>query len=849
MSDRLDAALALQAQGINVVAAPRGGKAPLGSWKTWQTERVTERHVRDSFKHGEPNLFIITGSVSELAVLDCDDDDALEYWKTRLGEEILKATARVRTGNGWHFYFKLKKGQVERGRSSQGGDTGKWDIRAEGGGVVAPPSVHKTGRVYAWADDRGPESIQPAPDELFDRSQEGGDDPGGARSMLSHLLTHVPEEGGRNTWLAQVAGHYARHLPYRDAYEHHVRETAEKLKPPLPEHEIDKLIESIWSSEQAKEGRAAPEVGEDDDWRTNLLEPAEESGWLVSGGNRILVQVRVKTEDSWELELASWMDADIRVLGVVEAESGRAYEVEVYKRDGEVVEDALPAATVADPRRLAAWLADRGVSIGTPDGMWPKAMRESARLVRYLEAQDAAPLKAVPALGWHDETEAFICHDGILRSSGRAEFETVRPDPAVRNWAPFVYGHTGEQEAADVLAEVLTFHHETTAAVFGAWWAACLLKPQIGRVASQFPFMALEAASESGKTTGFFSLMLQLSGNNSGQSNPTRAALRDYLSAHRSGIVWVDDLDDLEAHGELLRNVTVGGSIAKKGEGNHEQVVAQMRAALCVSGENLGLHSQKALLDRAVLLEVQSPTDRRSVKDESRPQWDDVLELRDRHPDLTKLAGDVVVLALRQEETVREFKKLRTGAGRFADKGAIVRTGARILQGMIGPEKGSWVVETVDRYVGAQRDLGAENALTMHILPKALAATGWKTRPEGPDPGRKVPATPVFVEGDNGDELMEPTVWFSPSLLAQWWEREPPLNKRIDQRVHSAEAFTQQARALGMGGDLGPGGMRRRFRFVTQDGNTVYWRVPGGLSQELLDRSRGEQDDNGGNNG
>lgn len=352
--------------------------------------------------------------------------------------------------------------------------------------------------------------------------------------------------------------------------------------------------------------------------------------------------------------------------------------------------------------------------------------------------------------------------------------------------------------------------------------------------------MALEAASESGKTTGFFSLMLQLSGNNGGHSNPTRAALRDYLTGHRSGIVWMDDLDSLEQHGELLRNVTVGGSLVKKGEGNHRQVVAQLRGALVVSGESLGLMGQKALLDRAVLLEVPSPTDRRSRHDPSRPQWDDVLDLRARHPDLTEFAGEVVQRALGLEAVVGEFKKLRPGTGRFADKLAVVRVGARVLEAML-PGDGSWVVEQTDLWCERAEDVGSENALTLRLLPLALARTGWRPKPEGPQPDRRMVTTPAFVESTPEGEI----VWFNPRLVADWWEREPPAGKRLDPRVESPTALVQQARAAGMGGAKSAGGGRKTWRLVTGEGTQVYWKVPMEMSKVLLERSRGEEADDG----
>jgi hypothetical protein len=794
------------------------------SWKKFQTERVPERMVREWF--GQPrNIFLVTGAVSQLLVLDCDDEQAKDSWHQRIGS-AMDATACVKTRKGYHYYFRLPPNMQVRNQSVVD-ETGKWDIRAEGGGVIAPPSVHETGFVYEWV--RGPETLQECPKELLEKpSSEGGE----TRSMLSHLLANPAKEGKRNDWLSKVAGHYAKHMPHKDAYELMVREAAAKV-PGLDEAEVAKLIESIWTTEQAKQGKAPLDLDEGgaDAWRSDLMTPSEETGWLVSGGTRILVQTRAKVgKDDYMMGLQTWCDCDIRVLGIVFGEDDHVYSVELRFPDGDTLEDHLPAKTISDARALGAWLASHGASIGEPDTMFPVRMRTTTRMLRYLRAQGAEEMIAADALGWHAESEAFITHEGIIRASGPSVFEHVRPDPSIRGWAPYRYGHAGRDEARRVLAEVLTFHDEVVASVFGSWWAATFLKPQIQARSSQFPFMALEASSESGKTTGMFALLLELSGSTSGQSNPTRAALRDYLSAHHNGIVWVDDLDDLDDLGELLRNVTVGGSLVKKGDGNHAQVVAQLRSALVVSGESLGLHDQKALVDRAILLDVPSPTGRTSAHGDY-PQWDDIVNLRTEHPDLTEFAGSLVELALGEEEWIKDLKKLRGGSGRHADALAILRVGARILRGMVsGLVPG--IVERVDEWVSERTRIysGRENVLTLKLLPLCLSATGWLEKPDGPDPIHKRVATPAFVHKDDGH------VWFSPKLLSEWWVREPRGGKKINSRVESSAALEQQARELGLGGKKGIG--RKDFK-LQGGGQNRYWDCGEDLSELLLRRSRG----------
>lgn len=828
MNDALDAARQYYALGWTPVAAPLRGKSPRGAWKRFQSQRPTDRELEDSFRR-PANVFLITGSASGLVVLDCDDERSLVHWREKLGD-ILDSTTAVRTGKGWHFYFKIDPGVVVRNQSHEDELSGKWDIRGEGGGVVAPPSVHESGRIYEW--ERGPEFLKPLPSLLLEDSatSEAGESP---RSILSHLLANPPKEGGRNVWLSKVAGHYAKHIPHQDAFEQMVWDANLRLTPPLPDDEVEKLIASIWNTEQAKLGNEVLEDAPDgsDHWRANLKKPSEDNGFLVSGGYNILVQTRHKSDEGYIYGLSQWLDCDIRVLGVIDTEDSRQFSVELRFPDGAVIEDHVSSATISDQRGLAAWLARHGASIGPPDTIWPVRFSASTRLMRYLKSQEAQPMVAAEALGWHRESEAFITHDGVIRALGAAPFEHVRPDPNLRKWAPYRYGHGGRDEARQILAEVLTFHDETVAAVFGAWWAAVLLKPQIQDRSSQFPFMAIEAPSESGKTKGFFPLMLQLSGNHAGNVQPTKASLRDYLSAHNNGIVWMDDLDSLDAYGELLRNVTVGGSMVKKGQDNASQVVATLRAALVVSGEALGLRDQKALIDRAVPLDVSTPMGRRSRHDPDRPQWDDIVELTDRHPDLTEYAGSIVELALEQADQVTRLKSLRVGSGRHADAMAILRVGARVLRGMLG-ELGTGIVEKVDEWATDQinRYTGRENALTLKLLPMALANTGWLNRPDPPDETRKRVATPAFVDEDD-------IVWFSPKLMSEWWIREPKSGRRISERTESESALVDQAQELGLGGRKGVG--RKDFKLSGTTKTMRYWRCTEDLSAVLLERSRG----------
>ena len=92
------------------------------------------------------NIGVLTGSKSGLVVIDVDGDEGFEA----LGEERFedlknKSIPCVRTGRGFHYYFKS-----QTPIKTKIGFVHKVDIKAEGSYVVAPPSLHICGRRYEW---------------------------------------------------------------------------------------------------------------------------------------------------------------------------------------------------------------------------------------------------------------------------------------------------------------------------------------------------------------------------------------------------------------------------------------------------------------------------------------------------------------------------------------------------------------------------------------------------------------------------------------------------------------------------------------------------------------------------
>jgi Bifunctional DNA primase/polymerase, N-terminal len=88
---------------------------------------------------------IVTGEISNLVVLDFDPQHDGNASIERLERQIapLPVTVEVTTGGGGrHLYFAHPGGLVRnRAGLAQG-----VDVRGDGGYIVAPPSVHPSGR-------------------------------------------------------------------------------------------------------------------------------------------------------------------------------------------------------------------------------------------------------------------------------------------------------------------------------------------------------------------------------------------------------------------------------------------------------------------------------------------------------------------------------------------------------------------------------------------------------------------------------------------------------------------------------------------------------------------------------
>ena len=240
----------LLALGFSVLPVCRDSKKPACEWKVWQDRHPTNDELGAWLTDGcVYNVGIVTGAISNLVVVDLDNDRAIDWAETHLPQTRMK----VRTGGGGlHLYYRHPGEQVRnRVRIDTGDPTLEIDIRADGGYVIAPGSVHhETGRRYEHID-AWPATVDALP--VFDPAWLAEPTSPEAPPRVDAAIRH----GERNATLTSFAGTMRRRGMGRDAIRAALHHENNRCDPPLAAAEVDTIAESV--SRYAPEAEAPPE--------------------------------------------------------------------------------------------------------------------------------------------------------------------------------------------------------------------------------------------------------------------------------------------------------------------------------------------------------------------------------------------------------------------------------------------------------------------------------------------------------------------------------------------------------------------------------------------------------------
>ena len=766
---------------------PLIGKKPLTTHGVKDASRDPDE-VRSMFSRFEGTATGIGGACDGKVVVDIDPRSG-----GRFPEDLPPTRVHYsgRGDGGCHLIFSLPN-DVEGLKSSTSAIAKGLDVKTGAGSyVVLPGSTHpETGDPYTM--NSVPVSVIPV--DLLSKLKDQAKTTTSGQSLAT-LLANPPEVGGRNEWLTRVAGHYARQYRHEEENYHQSLYAANRLlRNNLDVDEVAKIGTSIWAAEMEK--LQDPDL-------EHLLD--ESNGWLASGGDCIrtlIIEGKGKGAIQIAYELALF---DLRVRGRLwnpETDSW-IYECDLVTRrkPGEVERIFVSSDDLGNPRTARQFLAKRALSVGSNVHLVHNAYDWCSRLLMYLDSQPAPERTLSKRLGWEPEENGYITNTGTIDAEGQRESTVMVPHPELE-WVGDQYGLRATPEIAqEVLAEVMHFQETETACLFGSWWAATLVKQWVQPRVSQFPVCAVEAASGSGKTTGFFSFMVQLSGSTSGEGHYTPAVLRNRLAANLNGVTWVDDMENPEAIHEIIRVLTAGGSLSKM-DGNFKPRQFELVGSLMISGEALGFENQRALRDRVVSLSPPPPQGRVSRRDPERSQWLDVVELRERLLSFGgghEIAGQYLKMCSTMASQVTEWFTLernsRDGGGRLRDRDLILLVGARVLDVLMGGRKvnGKTAHEVVSEVVTRSDNLEMEQRLEASSGGEAIDGDNTLTT-------RLIPAYlmegNVFMGSSTAvrDSTDDQEIWISYMRLGNWWSDKN--HGRINLRTESTSSILSQLRQL-----------------------------------------------------
>ena len=249
-----EAAVKLGARGLRVFPCKHRGKEPAIK-DNLQLAAVDPVVIRRFWREqGQYNIGVATGPGSGIWVTDEDGEEGLATMSRLEAEhgKLPKTVEVVTGGGGRHLYWRWPENGVEIRNFQVRDDLPGLDVRGAGGYVLAPPSLHPSGRAYAWSADSASE-LAFAPDWLLRVATERSARRGGANGQSAPMprawaefMEREHEGSHRASAIAKVFGLLVRKdVPSVVALEFARMFDWEKNKDPLCEDEVKRICNDI----------------------------------------------------------------------------------------------------------------------------------------------------------------------------------------------------------------------------------------------------------------------------------------------------------------------------------------------------------------------------------------------------------------------------------------------------------------------------------------------------------------------------------------------------------------------------------------------------------------------------
>ena len=218
----------------------------------WIAAKNEDEIIRYLTEHPQSNAMLLTDG---FCVVDCDMNHSkgqdgisvLRDWEMDNGD--LPETWTVITGAGGyhHFYKQRQSDQLRNRQQGRGGMLPDIDIRAIGGLVLCPGSVHPdTGRVYEFECGYSPDDMPIAyvNDTVAKLALWGKD--GGSSSQPFEVPDEIPEGQRHNALLSMASSMRSKGYSQGAALAAVKFENTARCKPPFTDGEVEALVVDVF---------------------------------------------------------------------------------------------------------------------------------------------------------------------------------------------------------------------------------------------------------------------------------------------------------------------------------------------------------------------------------------------------------------------------------------------------------------------------------------------------------------------------------------------------------------------------------------------------------------------------
>ena len=236
---------ALDYQQLGLAIIPCEGKSPKVSWKKYQTKPPSLATIYRWIKlFPAANIGLITGKISGITVIDCDDPNLLlEKLEAEFGES--KFVVSTPSG-GRHLYYSFND------ENSKTGYKQKIDVRGEGGLIIAPYSFNPDKKTHYIITKGSFDDLTSLTKLKLNLASKVNNTRAHARGIFgSSLIVNESDfkitEGQRNNYLFnQLRKAANNHQNYQSFEDFAFEVNAFSFEQPLDENEIKRTAQNVW---------------------------------------------------------------------------------------------------------------------------------------------------------------------------------------------------------------------------------------------------------------------------------------------------------------------------------------------------------------------------------------------------------------------------------------------------------------------------------------------------------------------------------------------------------------------------------------------------------------------------